>query len=67
MLIKSLYIDQSRIKACLMSIVNKCQECTISNFCENQQDFAVLLGNLTAGSLELIQDSFVRTIFTKKI
>lgn len=67
MLFKSLYQKQGRIKDCLLSITNRCSECNIQNFCENQEDFSVLLGNLTSGALELIQDSFVVTPFTKKI
>lgn len=66
-LVKSIFIEQARIKTCLMSIVNKCQECSITNFCENQSDFAELLKNLNSNALELISDSFVSSIFTKKI
>lgn len=67
MLFKSLYTNQVRIKDCLLSIANRCQECSISNFCENQTDFEVLIGALSAGALGLISDSFVKTPFTKKI
>ena len=66
-LFKSLYNKSSRIKDCLLSITNRCSECGISNFCENQNDFAVLLKVLNSNSLELIQDSFITTPFTRKI
>jgi hypothetical protein len=66
-LFKSMYLKSQRIKDCLLSITNKCQECNISNFCENQDDFKVLLQNLSSASLELIQDSFQSTPFTRKI
>ena len=56
-----------RVKDCLLSICNRCDECNISNFCENQDDFEVLLRSLNSNSMELIQDSFIRTPFTKKI
>jgi len=66
-LFKSFYGKIPRIKDCLLSITNKCEECSISNFCETQNDFERLLKNLNPSSLELIQDSFISTPFTKKI
>ena len=66
-LTKSLYLNVQRVKDCLLTICNRCDECNISNFCENQDDFEVLLRTLNSNSMELIQDSFIRTPFTKKI
>ena len=42
-LYQSLYAESSRIRDCLLSITNKCQECSISNFAEHQGDFQKLL------------------------
>lgn len=42
-LFKSLYSENTRIKECLLSIVKKCDEGSISSFCENQEDFTILL------------------------
>ena len=64
---KSLYSESTSISNSLLTITNKCEECSIANFCETQDDFSILLKNLSAGSLELIQDSFITTPFTKKI
>jgi len=66
-LYKSLYNNSSRIRDCLLSITNMSQECSITNFCETQEDFSMILKNWSSGALELIQDSFLSTHFTKKI
>ena len=64
---KSIYHTVPRIKDCLLLIANKCGECAITSFCENQQDFEVLIGNLNGSAMELINESFVNSIFTSKI
>lgn len=64
---KSLYDSKNtRIKDILLFIANKCNECNISAFCENQEDFAELLCNLSSNALELINESFCSTTFTEK-
>lgn len=67
MLFKSLYSENVRIKECLLSIVNKCDEGNISSFCENQEDFTILLEKLSSGALDLITSSFLSTPFTVMI
>jgi hypothetical protein len=66
-LYKSLYNKETTIADCLLTIANKCEECSISNFCENQEDFSKILDDLSPGALELIAESFISTPFTKKV
>lgn len=64
---KSIYSPNARIKACLLSIVNKCAECTITTFCSDQDAFGELIKDLSSNAIELIADSFVNTPFTRRI
>ena len=50
-----------------MSITNKCEECQLSNFVHDQDDMEILLKNVSGNFLELVNDSFVTTNYTKKI
>lgn len=50
-----------------MSITNMCEECQLSDFAQNQQDMQILFENVSGNFLELVQDSFVETFYTKKI
>ena len=61
---KSLYNNEKTVADCLLTIANKCGECSISNFCENQGDFSKIIKDLSPGALELIGDSFISTPFT---
>ena len=49
-----------------MFLANKCAECNITAFCDDQDDFTVLLENLSVNALELINESFCVTTFTEK-
>ena len=66
-LVKSLYGNLARIQNCLLSITNRCEDCTLATFCETQDDFSELLTNLSGSAIELIQDSFISTPFTRLI
>jgi len=50
-----------------MAITNRCDECTISVFARNIKDISVLLENVSTSFIELCDDSFTETPFTKKI
>ena len=67
MLRKSIFLTNARIKDCLLTITNKCAECNIATFCENQQSFVELLENLSPQAIELIEESFLQNAFTKRI
>ena len=64
---KSIFSPNARIKSCLLSIANKCAECSIGTFCDDQEAFGELIKDLSANAIELITDSFVSTPFTKRI
>ena len=64
---KSIFSQRARIKSCLLSIANKCAECSIGTFCDDQAAFGELIKDLSANAIELIADSFVSTPFTKRI
>ena len=51
----------------MLTITNMCGECSIQTFCDNQDDFGVIIKNLSSNAIELIGESFVRTPFTKRI
>ena len=50
-----------------MAIANMCEECQLSNFAKNQSDMKILLENVSTSFMELVNDSFVQTTFTKKV
>ena len=50
-----------------MSITNICEECQLSNFAQDQEDMKILFENVSSNFLELVEDSFVTTTYTKKI
>ena len=64
---KSIYSENVRIKSCLLTIANKCAECSLVTFCADQDAFGELIKDLSQNAIELIADSFVATPFTKRI
>jgi len=45
-LLKSLHEKNAGVRDYLLQIANLLQDTNLSNFCENQEDFEVLLGGL---------------------
>ena len=64
---KSLFHPSQRIRDILMSITNICEECQLSNFAQDQDDMKILFENVSSNFLELVNESFVTTAYTKKI
>jgi len=50
-----------------MSIANMCEECQLSNFAKDQTDMEILLSNVSTAFMELVNDSFVHSTFTRRI
>ena len=66
-LTRSLTYKSTRIKDCLLSIANMCEECQLSNFAKNLDHVSIMMQNVSPNFMELVRDSFSSTNFCKKI